>query len=208
LSYEADLKTGGATTLQLAAEPSHPFPLLGVAVSGLAELHADDYAHEWTETPNSQSVDVTEALARAGFGPLGTYEEDAYHACKQTMEPAGRAELIEISQLWGKRCQQVMGAIRVPVWHGLAEYEKLWKTGTDILLSLQPYYRQVPLLRLVFLTDGGHNYEFHKKGEQFRTRQMEFGLACARLFAVKGAADAHPPESTHAGPSSSVLSRI
>ncbi|KAJ9143386.1 hypothetical protein NKR23_g6636 [Pleurostoma richardsiae] len=170
---------GGATTYTIAAEPELPFPLLGIAVSGFAIHHSIPIKAFWVEGEGqTRNKMASEKLRNVAYGPPDTYDPEAKRAAAQGGEPPVQAELIEISHAWPERFHTVAGRIRVPLWHGLAEFENLWKVGPEAFEEMRPSYRLASRVELVELPEGGHAYSFHKRGKEMHAMQFAFALSC------------------------------
>lgn len=180
---------GGATTYTLAAEPALPFPLLGIAVSGFAIHHSAAVKAVWAAARDgpARNAPASATLRDVAYGPSWTYDAAAKAAASAGSEPPVQAELMEISHAWPERFAAVAGRIAVPVWHGLAEFEKLWEVGEAAFAEMRPAYKRAPRVELVTLAEGGHAYSFHKRGRELHAMQFEFAMSCVpREAGVEG----------------------
>ena len=62
----------------------------------------------------------------------------------------------------------------MPVHLRLAEHEKIWETGPNVVFRMAARLEQAPLVDAALLPEGGHLYELHVRGLELIASQLDF----------------------------------
>lgn len=164
---------GGAITLHLAAEP-HDLPLRAVAVSGIGD-EPPPVTARWAGA-GGPAADPPEDIASTFFGAAGTYDWRAPARLRRAAEPWNINEVREIVSHWPREWPAIADAIAMPVHYRLAETDGIWIAGQSVVARIAARLRHAPEVDAALLTDGGHVYEFHRRGPDMVRSQLGFLL--------------------------------
>jgi pimeloyl-ACP methyl ester carboxylesterase len=173
---------GGATALELAAEP-HGLPLCAVAVSSISDkpvpapLSASGQEIEVVGGPDTASLFL---------GERSTYSWRATVELRKVSETWHLSEILEMVHHWSGRWQQIAPKITVPVHLRLAEQDRLFFTGVSVVKRMAAVLSLSTLVDADLLLEGGHVYELHRRGPELIAAQIAF------LKAQAAGADLNP----------------
>lgn len=161
---------GGALALMIAAA-SPGWPLGAVAVSGIGD-EPPPLVVAW---PNGRGADAPTAEA-AGFflGPEGTYDWRGLTLLRKVAHPWNVAERLELVGEWPALWPALAPRVGVPVHLRLADGERIWMTGEAVVQRMAAALTAAPRVDAELLPDGGHLYEFHKRGPELAAAQAAF----------------------------------
>jgi pimeloyl-ACP methyl ester carboxylesterase len=176
---------GGAIALTLASRRGD-WPLAGVAISGIGD-RPEPAIRDIRLPRGSDKVDppavLTEALFYAGGEPLSW---KAIASLRKAAELWLIAEVNDVMEAWPGDWPEVARAVRVPVHLRLAEHERIWSSGRDVVERLAGSLCNAAV-DADLLRGGGHLYEVSKRGPELLRAQLDFLDACSA--AAPAAAD-------------------
>jgi len=170
---------GGALALLLAAGGTS-WPLLGVAVSGVAlDVPPTGPAYE-EEGPAPVRVDIPDEVRTAAmFGPPGSYDPDAPQRASVANQPVVYAEVAEMNARWSELGPEAYRRIAVPVQVRLGEHDVVWEQGAAELERVRRSLVAAPRVDVARVPAAGHSIDFHRTGAAHQDAQIAFALACA-----------------------------
>lgn len=166
---------GGAVVLTMAAERG-AWPLRGIAVSGIGDqppAPAKLLGIEDDQPRFEPSQRFTEALF---FDPEAAYSWKVLASLRTVAEPWLTAEVIEVIERWPDNWPMLAPQIDVPVHIRLAEHERIWISGEDVIARMTSKISAAPIVDAALLLGGGHLYEVTRHGPQFIASQLRFLL--------------------------------
>lgn len=169
---------GGAITVEIASRRP-PWPLLGIAVSGvgLATVPAD--AARYTGLPPIPLIELPPAIKdRMMFGPPWTFAPGMPERSHVADAPVPRAELIDITHTWAERVRGLAAKVTVPVHYRQAQFDPLWITGDDQTAGFAAAFSSARFVDARTFAGAGHCIDFHRLGLAFQLEQLEFALRC------------------------------
>jgi pimeloyl-ACP methyl ester carboxylesterase len=160
---------GAALALMLAGEVKDWRPA-AVTVSGIGDeppalVRA---LADWRGDPLSTQ------FAELLLGPEGSYDWRGLTRLRKVAAPWNVSERVELLNHWPTLWPDVAARIAVPVQLRLAEAEKIWLTGNDVVRRMADALVAAPAVDAALLPDGGHLYEFHKRGGELIAAQVAF----------------------------------
>jgi pimeloyl-ACP methyl ester carboxylesterase len=160
---------GAALALSIAAA-APDWPLAAVAVSGIGD-ELPPLVIAWP-----RGRDQAPSTEAAGFflGPEGTYDWRGLTRLRKVAAPWNVAERLEVVNHWPARWRELAPRIRVPVQIRLADGERIWVTGEHVVQRMAAALDTSPAVDAAILPDGGHLYEFHKRGHELIAEQVAF----------------------------------
>lgn len=162
---------GGALALMLAADPAG-LPLRAVAVSGIGN-EPPPATQRWAASLNG-AVPTLDLSADLFFAPPGSYSWRGPTALRRAAEPWRMGEVIEIVKAWPQQWPAIAGKIALPVHLRLADHDRIWTTGETAVRHMASHLSRSPLVDAALLPNGGHAYEFHLRGPELITSQLDF----------------------------------
>jgi pimeloyl-ACP methyl ester carboxylesterase len=173
---------GGAVAMMLGAK-ARDWPIASIAVAGIGDEPFPQMVN--TSFPpggtKAQPPEVlTEALFFAGGHPLSW---KAIASLRAAAEPWLTAEVEEIVTLWPEEWPHVAAGIRVPVHLRLAEHERVWKSGSEVIDRMARALAGAAMVDARLLPGGGHLYEVSRRGPELIRSQVEFLEAMFRKSA-------------------------
>lgn len=163
---------GGAVAL-MAAAPEASWPLRAVAVSGIGDEPAPE-VKDWKPEDAAETVRPERSAVALFFGPEGTYSWQAPLALRRVAEPWRVADVMEMLRIWPSQWPQVARRVRVPVQLRLAEHDRMWRTGPQVIERMEGALSGSARVDAALLAEGGHLYEVHKRGAELVQSQIEF----------------------------------
>ncbi len=163
---------GGALALSIAARAPR-WPLAAVLVSGIGDEPPPLVVAWPTERDAGSGVLSTEA---AGFflGPEGTYDWRGLTRLRKVSAPWNVSERVEVVRHWPALWRDLAPRIAVPVQIRLADGERIWMTGEPVVQRMAAALTAAPHVDAAVLPEGGHLYEFHKRGPELALQQLAF----------------------------------
>lgn len=162
---------GGAVALMLAAAPEG-LPLAAVAVSGIGDEppHA---TQAWSASLDGPAP-PPDFGADLFFAPPGSYSWRGPAALRRATEPWRMTEVVEIVERWPREWPALAARIKLPVHLRLADHDGIWRTGEAVVRRMASRLTRSPLVDAALLPDGGHAYEFHRRGPELIAAQLDF----------------------------------
>jgi pimeloyl-ACP methyl ester carboxylesterase len=160
---------GGAVALTYAAQSGRP-PLTALCVSGIGDRPTADVVGFSDQDPVGPTI---EPPAEWFFGPEGSYSWKGVMALRNAAEPWRADEVDDVIRAWPARWSDIVRAVTCPVHFRLAEFERIWETGVDVLHRITTAFTQTTL-DTALLPEGGHLYEIHKRGAELVDSQLTF----------------------------------
>lgn len=160
---------GGALALMIAAGLPD-WPLAAVLVSGIGDEPPPLFI-AWSTGRNGAP-----SMEAAGFflGPEGTYDWRGLTQLRKVASPWNMSERLEVVNRWPALWHEIAPRIRAPVQLRLADGERIWVTGSAVARRMAAALVASPEVDAAILPEGGHLYEFHKRGPELATQQVEF----------------------------------
>jgi pimeloyl-ACP methyl ester carboxylesterase len=170
---------GGAIGLHIAAAP-RPWPLLGIAISG---IHVDapvQVAHAWSAIPDGAMVDFSnEQRIQFMFGPEGSFDPDVVASASAAGAPIPVEELREVVGGWIADFSQLAPRVDVPVHYVLAEHDHLWVSSADNVEAFGAALEGSPSVVVEHRPDVGHNIDHSHGSDAFHASQLDFAAQVA-----------------------------
>ena len=169
-----------AATAALLADRPGPFPLLGLAVSGVCLNTPAEHRPLWEQLPDTPSVEMPPAVKEVVmFGPEGSFDPHMVRASAQADVPAPKAELVDIVSVWASVATDILGRITVPVHYRQAEVDRLWVGGQEQVQGFAQALVRSPRVDAAMLRQTGHCIDLHHVGTALQVQQLGFALQCA-----------------------------
>jgi pimeloyl-ACP methyl ester carboxylesterase len=170
---------GGAIAIMIAAQ-EQPWPLLGIAVSGIGMiLPPDGPAYEGEPAAGELMKVPDEVKNRFMFGPPGSYSEDAPANAAAANEAAVFREIVEINTRWPRVAADSCARVRVPVWYRQGEHDLLWSQGSEEVDRFGRAFSNAPSMDAAMVKGAAHSIDFHHAGRAFQEGEIAFAIACA-----------------------------
>lgn len=170
---------GAAVTVAIAARQP-PWPLLGVSISGVGLSSPPEVGKAWGSLPPLAMLELPVAVKDAVmFGPAWTLEPAQPAASYVANSPVPRAELIDIVTGWPEQARALAAKVTVPVHYRQAEFEKLWITDAENVISFGGAFSASSVVSAQLFASVGHCIDFHRLGAAFQLEQLAFALRCA-----------------------------
>ena len=113
------------------------------------------------------------------FGPAGSFSEEAAIQARSSYAPTPFVELVR-APLWAReRLEVVAPEVRVPVHHGLAEYDALWDTSAEAREAFIAAFAEGVRVESTIVQGVGHSIDHHLLGVVVQLRQLAFALDVA-----------------------------
>jgi pimeloyl-ACP methyl ester carboxylesterase len=160
---------GGALALTIAANLPE-WPLAAVLVSGIGD-EPPPLVLTW---PAGRDDAVWTDTANFFLGPEGTYDWRGLTRLRKVASPWNASERLEVVHHWPVRWRDVAPRVEVPVQLRLADGEKIWVTGEAVMQRMAAALTAAPEVDAAILPEGGHLYEFHKRGPHLVADQVRF----------------------------------
>lgn len=162
---------GGAVALMLAAG-AEQLPLRAVAVSGIGD-EPPGPSRAWAASLEG-ALPTPDFGPELFFAPPGSYTWRGPAALRRAAEPWHMAEVVEIVGRWPHEWPAVAARIALPVHLRLAEHDGIWTTGEPVVRRMAAALTAAPLVDAALLADGGHAYDFHRRGPELIAAQLAF----------------------------------
>lgn len=160
---------GGALALTIAAD-APAWPLGAVLVSGIGD-EPPPLVRTW---PTGRDDALPTEAAGFFLGPEGTWDWRGLTRLRKVASPWNVAERLEVVHHWPALWRQLAARITVPVQLRLADGEGIWVTGEAVVARMAAALAGSPLVDAAILPEGGHLYEFHKRGPELAAQQVAF----------------------------------
>ena len=160
---------GGALALTIAADAPE-WPLAAVMVSGIGD-EPPRLVQAW---PVGRDDALPTEVAELFLGPEGSYDWRGLARLRKVAAPWNVSERLEVVYRWPTLWPKVASLIRVPVQLRLADAEKIWLTGEAVSQRMAAALTAAPHVDAAILPDGGHLYDFHKRGPELAAAQVNF----------------------------------
>jgi len=171
---------GGAIATLLAAAGTK-WPLLGLAVSGLAlALPSDGPAYKEVDPAPDLVYVPDEVRSAAFFGRSGSYDVDAPTRLSVVNEAVIYREVAEINTRWTSRAAGVFAQVRVPVLYRLGDHDIVWAQGANELDKVRQAFSSASSVDARLVEHSGHVIDFHRAGIAHQDEQVSFAIACAK----------------------------
>jgi hypothetical protein len=93
-------------------------------------------------------------------------------------EPWLVAEVNEVMHRWPDEWPAIAAKVRVPVHLRLAEHERVWSTGRDVVERMARSLSGSARLDAALIAGGGHLFEVSKRGPALVRSQLDFFDGC------------------------------
>ncbi|MBG6118500.1 pimeloyl-ACP methyl ester carboxylesterase [Sphingobium sp. JAI105] len=170
---------GAISTLIAASEPS--WPLLGLAVSGIALAHPEGVPAFEGEPPEEVYLEVPDEVKIGHmFGPEGTYAADAPKHSAAANHAVIFREIIDINA-FPSRASDVYALVRAPVHYRHGEHDVLWSKAEGEVERVAKAFVLSPRVDAALVVGAGHAIDFHHSGQELQQAQIAFAIGCAVL---------------------------
>ena len=174
---------GGAIAFHMAAGPL-PWPLLGVAATGIHDDTPESVAQAWNSLPASGELELPDdQRLQLLYGPEGTYDPAVVAAAAPAVSPVPVAELREVVGGWVRDARLLVTRITVPVHYALTEFEHLWVTGQDSVASFAAAFSASAKVTSRYVLGSGHNVDHHLVGPAYHQEQLDWAQKLDRAGA-------------------------
>lgn len=175
---------GGAIVASIAARhaalPSTPFPLLGIALSGMCLRTPPEHKPLWESLPDTPTVEMPAPVKlQMMFGPAGSFDPALAQASQMADAPAPKAELVDIVSTWTDHAHETLGAIAVPVHYRQSALDPLWIMAAQEVDGFAAALGASPCVDAEMWHHTGHCIDFHHHGRALQMQQLAFALRCA-----------------------------
>ena len=160
---------GGALALTIAAE-APAWRLTAVAVSGIGD-EPPPLVVAW---PAGREDALSTEAAGFFLGAEGSYDWRGLTRLRKVASPWHVTERLEVVREWPALWRAVAPRVKVAVQLRLAEGEKIWMTGECVVRRMAAAFTSAPEVDAALLPEGGHLYEFHKRGPELVAAQVVF----------------------------------
>ncbi len=169
---------GSAITMYIAAE-SPTWPLLGVALNGVAHDVPLSHAGSWDGVPTDKPLKLDDAGRRLSmYGPDETIEADIMERAHVSTSPVPVHEVFEITGAWADDVAGVAHGVRVPVHCRVAEFEQFWVPGAAKVAEFAALFDSAPAIDAREVLATGHNIDHHYAGPGLHLEQLGFAWNC------------------------------
>lgn len=170
---------GGAVAI-LAAGLERDWPLLGVAISGIALSPPPEGPVFEPPSEMDARFTVPDEIKNAHmFGAAGSYSADAPDKARAANEPVVVREIFEINREWPSYARDAAAAVRVPVHCRLGDQDSVTPSPVLEIENLRHAFVHAPFVDAAIVPDAGHSIDFHHGGAAFQQDQVAFALSCA-----------------------------
>lgn len=170
---------GAAIAILIAARPQ-PWPLLGIAVSGMGIAPPPGGpTYEGENALDQLQVIPDEVKNKFMFGPPGSYLEGAPERAAVANEPLILREVVEINTEWPRYARDAMAGVRVPVHYRLAEHDLAWPNCAENIEAIKAALPNAARVDAAVVEEAGHCIDFHHAGDAFQEQQISFAISCA-----------------------------
>ncbi|MEA2682602.1 MAG: hypothetical protein QOK05_930 [Chloroflexota bacterium] len=166
---------GGAIAM-IMSSLAPTWPLTGLIISGIGDVLPPGVSEVWHSMPPGPVTLAPEQRAGFMFGPEGTYEPDAFAAHLDSTSDVPLEELLEVVDLWPGEAKAVAAKVKVPVYYGVAEYEKLWIIDQKSEQEFAAAFTDAPYVESHVVRTAGHCLDHHRAGAGFQLRELAFAL--------------------------------
>jgi hypothetical protein len=83
-------------------------------------------------------------------------------------------EVVEIVEAWPRDWPQLAARVTLPVHLRLADHDGIWVTGEPVVRRMAAAMAASPLVDAALLPEGGHAYDFHRRGPESIEAQLDF----------------------------------
>lgn len=183
---------GGAIAIRMAASPK-PWPLLGIAISGVGLREPDPILEHWKSLPPGDVIEIPPQPKDAlMYGPAGSFRVEAQLAAHRADHPMPRQELLDIAFEWPRLLDESAPKIHVPVHYRQPEFDHLWVVDEGEVQGFGRRFVNAPVVDAKVLQGAGHCIDFHRLGAAFQLEQLAFALACSVKAGETGPASQAP----------------
>ena len=184
---------GGAVTMRIAAA-APPWPLAGIAVSGIGDVPARAAVERFAAAPADAVLVVPPSMCRASFyGPDGTFAHDSIDSFASLNVPFPSRDVVEVNTSWPIDFPAVAAQVTVPVHLTLAEHDGLWETGHAALARMSRAFGPTVPVELHDWPGTGHNIEHHLVGPEYCASVFEFARRITLGSAGQDGSPGHGP---------------
>jgi pimeloyl-ACP methyl ester carboxylesterase len=164
---------GGAIAMHLASRRD-AWPLRAVAISGIGDVSPDTIRS--LELPADARV----------FQPPPGFTEALFHdpernlhwkplaSLRAAAEPWLVSEVVEVVRHWPVEWPGIAAKVDVPVHLRLAEHERIWETGEEVVARMAAALCNAPRVDAALLHGGGHLFEAYRGGPELIRGQLDF----------------------------------
>lgn len=175
---------GAAVTVTMLSERGD-WPVLGAAISGIGDAPAPGVI-EWSSPDRVYAFPPPELAASLFFGPEGSFGWQGPTGLRRVSEPWVGEEVMDVVHGWPKRWPRLAAAIDVPIHLRIAEHEKIWETGQNVVERMAASLSRAPFIDAALLPEGGHLYEIHRRGPELIASQLDFFDAARSIWDGQG----------------------
>lgn len=187
---------GGAIAI-LAAGVEREWPLLGLAISGIA--HSPPPEGPVFEPPSSVDARfaIPDKVKNAHmFGAAGTYADDAPQKGAEANEPVVVREIFEINREWPRYAKEAAARVYVPVHCRLGDQDSVTPPPAFEIENLRRSFVNAPIVDAAIVDAAGHCIDFHHVGAAFQQSQIAFALSSATAASRRTNSSIQHPAST------------
>lgn len=166
---------GGAIAM-IMSTLTPTWPLTGLIISGIGDVLPPGVSEVWHSMPPGPVTLAPEQRARFMFGPEGTYEPDRFAAHLESVSDVPVEELLEVVDQWPGEAKDVASKVKVPVYYGIAEHEKLWIINEQSAQDFVAAFADAPYVESHVVRGAGHCLDHHRTGAGFQLRELAFAL--------------------------------
>jgi pimeloyl-ACP methyl ester carboxylesterase len=164
---------GGAIAVTMAAQRGE-WPLRAMAISGIGDVSPPtirNLRHPSGVTHIPPPQELTDGLF---FDPDRQLKWKPVASLRAAAEPWLVTEVVEVVERWPADWRRMAERVDIPVHLRLAEHERIWETGEDVVERMASALAAAPVVDSALLPRGGHLYEATAEGPKFVQSQLDF----------------------------------
>lgn len=171
---------GGAVALHLASGRDG-WPLLGLAISGIGDASPPLITSMEVPLGEPKFQPPSEFSDALFFDPERALHWKSVASLRAAAEPWLVSEVVDVVRQWPLDWPNIAAGIDVPVHLRLAEYERIWETGPEVVARMAARLFNAPRADAELLLGAGHLYEASKRGPELVRSQLDFLDACSAI---------------------------
>ncbi len=170
---------GAAVAIHVATEKSS-WPLLGLAISGVADVLAPAPGELLRHVPAGIVMSMPPDFGRSLFyGPDWTLKTTTLADIADLGVATPSGDLVEINTRWADDVPKVAPLVDVPVHYVLAEFDGLWEASPERVGEFARHFSGAPFVEASLWRCAGHNIEHHRLGGSYARAVIAFADRCA-----------------------------
>lgn len=169
---------GAAIAIHVATEKTS-WPLLGLAISGVAEALMPTTGELLRHMPAGVVMSMPPDFGRSLFyGPDWTLKTTTLADIADLGVNTPSDDLVEINSRWADDLPGIAALVEMPVHYVLAEFDGLWEASAERVQTFARRFSRAPFVEASLWRCVGHNIEHHRLGESYARAVLAFAERC------------------------------